>query len=340
MAVTADLSLIERLRLKFRAWIFLEKKPEVGETFLNQRRVYTLPSKAGWMFVVLLIALFVGATNYSLSLGFALTFVLASCGMVNTFFGFRNLAYLHLRADAVAPVFAGEEAQFRVSLINRTQRTRYALWVGFLNRGKTKHPEQAVDVLAESSAQVTLSYPTTTRGLLLIPRVCIQTYFPLGLLRAWTTWLPAAHVLVYPEPEAFPPPLPVHHLAKHDGEGHIGEQDFSGVRPYQAGDPLKHLAWKHIARLDNDLGGQLVSKQFAGGSAGDLLLDFDHLPKFLDLELKLSRLTSWVMQADALGLPYAFHLGAIKLAPTIGLAHRSQCLEALALFSTDMVSAS
>jgi hypothetical protein len=91
MAVTANLSMIERLRLKFRAWIFLEKKPEVGETYLNQRRVYTLPSNAGWMFVVLLIALFVGATNYSLSLGFALTFVLASCGMVNAFFGFRNL---------------------------------------------------------------------------------------------------------------------------------------------------------------------------------------------------------------------------------------------------------
>lgn len=321
--------MFEHLRQKLRRLIFLEHKPESGVVFLNQRRVFTLPSKAGWAYVLLLLVLFVASTNYNLSLGFALTFVLASVALVNAVLGFRNLAYLHLQAGPAQAVFAGEETQYTVYLINPRPLQRYAIRVGFAAPG---HPQQEVDIAPDSRASIQLCYPTQTRGWQAIPRIRLQTWFPLGLLCAWSTWLPDVQALVYPQPEVAAPPLPAGGTARTDAQGHGGEEDFAGVRAYQTGDALKHLAWKQIARVDPALGGQLVTKQFAGGSGSDVMLDFASLPRQLDTELKLSRLTSWVLEADSSGLPYGFRLGQTEFPAAQGPAHRDACLHALALY--------
>ncbi|CAN5895447.1 DUF58 domain-containing protein [soil metagenome] len=319
---------LNSLQQKIRQLVFLEHRPEVGEVFLKQRRVFTLPSKAGWMFVLLLLVLFIASTNYNLNLGFALTFVLTSCALINVLMAFRNLAYLYLLAGPAAPVFAGEEAQFILHLMNRRNDYRYALHVGFAAKG---HPAQAIDIAPQNRTTLQLSCPTTQRGFLPIPRIRLQTWFPLGLLRAWSTWLPDTNVLVYPQPEVYAPALPFTAAASQDGQGQTGAEDFAGVRAYQSGDALKHLAWKHIARIDLDAGGSLISKQFSGGSASDLLLDFASLSATLALELRLSRMTSWVLAADAAGLAFAFRLGQIDYAAASGAAHRLDCLQALAL---------
>ena len=320
------------LKQKVKKIVLLEQYPESGEVFLKQRRVFTLPNKPGLMFVLMLVVLFVAATNYSLNLGFALTYVLGAVAWVNTFFGFRNLAYLHLAPGAANPVFAGEEVLFTVHLINRRKNHRYALHVGFADKG---HVAQAVDIAPESRTTLQLSHATTQRGLLSIPRIRLETWFPLGLLRVWSTWLPDMKALVYPQPESHAPPLPFSGVANQDGQGHAGDEDFSGVRAYQSGDALKHLAWKHIARVDIDAGGSLITKQFSGGSASDLLLNFAELPSNLDLELRLSRLTSWVLAAEETGLPYGFRLGTTYFPPAVGELHRANCLQALALYSID-----
>ena len=321
--------MLDLWRQRLRKIIFLEHQPESGEVFLKQRRVFTLPSKPGWMFVLLLLLMFVTATNYNLSLGFALTFVLASVAAINAFFGFRNLAYLHLKAGAAQAVFAGEEAQFTIMLINRRSHQRFAIWVGISEPG---HPETAVDVAPQSQIALQLSYPARQRGWQAIPRIRLQTWFPLGLLRAWSTWLPDSKALIYPQPEPNAPPLPIAGESKDAVHGQSGHDDFAGVRAYQAGDPMKHLAWKHIARVDTSIGGQLVTKQFAGGAGSDIVIDFAVLPKLMDTELKLSRMTSWVLEADRSGLPYAFRLGGNNFIAAQGPAHRNACLRALALY--------
>lgn len=318
------------IKQKLRKIVFLEHKPESGEVFLSQRRVFTLPSKPGLVFVVLLLLMFLGATNYSLNLGFGLTYVLGGVAMVNVFYAFRNLAYLHLLAGPARAVFAGEETEFTVYLINRRIHPRYAISVGFADKG---HPEKFVDIAADSRVAVQLSYPTVSRGLQAIPRIRLQTSYPLGLLRAWSTWLADSHALVYPQPETNAPPLPMSGQGKKtEVQGHAGDEDFAGVRAYQAGDSMKHLAWKQIAKVDTALGGQLVTKQFAGGSGSDVMLDFSALPVNMDTELKLSRMTSWVLEADQRDLMFGFRLGHTTYPPANGAEHCNACLRALALY--------
>jgi uncharacterized protein (DUF58 family) len=280
---------------------------------------------------VMLMALFVGSVNYNLSLGFGFTFLIAGCALIDMHLTFRNLAHLHLAAGRAAPVFAGEEARFELHLINRREHDRYAIWLDFVG-DERPDIEQAADVPAHASSSVTLSTPARERGWLPAPRVRLQTRFPLGLLRAWSYWQPDAKVLVYPRPEDNAPPLPVAGADNNDGRGHAGHDDFAGIRGYQAGDSPKRLAWRQIARLGSEAGGALVTKHFEGGAAAEIMFDLALLPHAMDLEVKLSRIARWVIEAEARGLPYAFHVGDADYAAALGAAHREACLRALALY--------
>ncbi|WP_088709718.1 DUF58 domain-containing protein [Noviherbaspirillum denitrificans] len=303
---------------------------ESGEVFLHQRRVFIVPTHPGLLFCLMLIAMFLGSVNYNLSLGFAFTFLIAGCALIDMHLTFRNLAHLHLKAGRAAPVFAGEEAQFELHLINRRKHDRYAIWLDFVHDDR---PElaQPVDVSANATSTVLLSTAAIHRGWLPAPRVRLQTRFPLGLLRAWSYWQPDAKALVYPRPEDDAPPLPFAGVELDDGQGQAGNDDFAGIRGYQAGDSLKRLAWRHIARVDVEAGGTLVTKHFEGGAATEIMIDINALPRGMDAELKLSRMTRWVMEAEARGLAYAFQLGHVSLPAAHGPAHRDACLRALAL---------
>jgi len=320
-----------RLRKWLDSWLFRVGRPESGEVYLHQRRVFIVPTRAGLAFGLLLVILFIAAVNYNLSLGFALTFLLGACAVVDMHLTFRNLAHLHLTPGRVRDVHAGEEAQFELHLANRGKRDRYALWLGFIGAGLAD-VQQPLDIPAGSKRTLTLGLGTQRRGWLTAPRVRLQTRFPLGLLRAWSYWQPDMLLLVYPQPEMDAPPLPQDGAGNADGSGGAGHDDFAGIRAYQSGDSLRQLAWRQIARMDAQHGAALVTKHFEGGSASDLVLDFALLPGGLDIETRLSRMTRWVLEAEARGLPYAFRLGRFSLAPALGPAHQAACLHELALY--------
>jgi len=318
------------VRRKTDTWLFQLRDAEPGEVLLNQRRVFILPTGAGIGYAAMLGVLMIGSTNYNLGLGFALTFALAVCALVDMYFTYRNLVELRLQPGRAQPVFAGEDAHFELAIVNRTRRSRYALRVDFVH---IKEPRYVTDALAGTSAPLLLAAPSQARGWLRAPRVKLATRFPLGLFVGWSYWQPDARTLVYPFPESGAPPLPMSGAASEDGHGHAGHDDFAGVRSYQPGDPLRHLAWRQIARLDPELGGHLVTKHFEGGAIEELVLDFDAMAATLDLELRLSRMARWVLEAEQRALPYAFRLRGRLFDPAVGAAHQAACLRALALYS-------
>jgi uncharacterized protein (DUF58 family) len=315
-------------------WLPRRGTLDAGEVVLSQRRVFILPTRAGLGFAVLVLVLLIGSINYSLGLGFALTFLILSCALVDMVFTYRNLAHLALQQGRVAAVLAGQEAQFELHIANRTGLSRYGVWIDFADAPGKDEPRHVTDIAAHGSASVLLGVPTLARGWLQPARVLLSTRFPLGLFRAWSYWRPATRALVYPRPEEGAPPLPVHGNAVGSGRAG-GHDDFAGVRSYQAGDSPRQLAWRQIARLDPALGGQLVTKHFEGGVGDELVLDFALLPVQLDLELRLSRMTRWVLDAEQRALPYAFRLGTVHYDAGNGAAHQAACLRALALYGLE-----
>lgn len=310
-------------------WRTRREARATSELFLGQRRIYILPSGPGLGFGALLLVLLIGSINYKLGLGYALTFLALSCALVDMLLTWRNLAHLRLKAGRTPAVFAGQEASFELQLVNAGKRPRYAIWIDSAGAGAPRH---AADVPAGGQSTVRLAVPTERRGWLAAPRLVLSTRFPLGLFRAWSYWQPDLNALVYPFPEEDAPPLPRGAGGRTGGPGAGGEDDFAGVRPYQPGDPLRRLAWRQIARLDPLDGGQLATKHFEGGARDELVLDLASLPPQLDLELRLSRMARWVLEAESRALPYAFRLDATSFEAASGATHAAACLRALALY--------
>jgi len=305
--------------------------PEHGAIVLGHRRVYIVPSRLGLFFGAALLVLLIGSINYALSLGFALTFLLAGMGIAGMVQTTRNLAQISIRAMRADPVFAGEEVRFRLALDNGAAFDRPEILAQHLASGA----QCRVDVGAGAAAQADLPVPAGQRGWQPLGRVMLETRFPLGLFRAWSTVRPDSRCLVYPRPEpgALPPPAP---SAQAGGtRAHAqGSDDFSGLRAYQPSDSPRHVAWKSAARSDALLSrsDDMLTKQFAGEAVAELWLDLAGLPASLGLEARLSRLTGWVLAAERGGALYGLRLAGTEIAPGRGDAHRAACLEALALY--------
>ena len=79
--------------------------PQTAPITLNRHRVFILPTQAGLMFGVVLVAMLIAATNYNNNMGFLFTFLLAALGLTSMLHTYRNLVQLTFRAGSCAPVF-------------------------------------------------------------------------------------------------------------------------------------------------------------------------------------------------------------------------------------------
>ncbi|MFH1044026.1 MAG: DUF58 domain-containing protein [Pseudomonadota bacterium] len=301
---------------------FGPRVPEPGTIFLAQKRVYILPTRAGLAFAMALAVMLIGSINYNLSLGYILTFLLASMALVAILHTFRNLVHLHISPGRAEPVFAGESAWFELFVENRSgyERASIALW----HRGQATR----CDLLSWRGTTVSVPAAARERGWLVPGRITMDTRFPVGLLRAWSYIQPDMRCLVYPRPDDGLLPLPEPSGGR--GEKRVaggGSDDFAGLRPYQTSDSPRHIHWKAAAS-----GRGLQTKVFSGRAAAELWLDWSQLPDSMNVESRLSRLTRWVLAADQERLRYGLRLPGVELAPDAGEPHRLACLRELALY--------
>jgi uncharacterized protein (DUF58 family) len=304
-------------------WLSRTAAPEAGIVVLTQRRIFILPTSAGLLFGGTQIGMLLGCINYNLNLGYMLTFLVGSLAIVSILHTFRNLAQLQLRAGRATPVFSGDYAVFPILLDNPTRLSRQSIAL----QADGEAPVYA-DAPAGISSHALLRVPAARRGLLHLGRVRVHTTFPLGLFRAWSNVDLETHCVVYPRPEKGLVPLPQSLAGDEEGTGSaVGQDDFAGLRKYQPGDSLRHVAWKAVAR-----GQPIMTKQFSGPAAGELWLDWDALPTDMHIEARLSRLTRWVLEATRNGQTFGVRLPGVTIAPSVGAAHQEQCLTALALF--------
>jgi uncharacterized protein (DUF58 family) len=300
------------------------------EIRLHRRRVYILPTRAGVLFILALITMLLGCINYNNSLGYLLTFWLASLGLVSIFHTYRNLAGLRVVAGRVRPVNCGDLAIFEMNLVNEADYPRHGVLVRFRNGEFDDSNVAAESVLttaipAKDRAQLTLPVRTARRGWIPLGKTTIASRYPLGLFRAWSVLDTEQIGLVYPQPDG-EPHLPAG-TASTTSEGVSsgpGNDDFAGLRPYQYGDSMRQIHWKAAARSEH-----LPVKEFSGMASDDLLLELDTLPG--PLESRISQLALWVHEAEAARMRYALRLGGVEVAPGSGETHHHRCLTHLAL---------
>ncbi|WP_454752625.1 DUF58 domain-containing protein [Cupriavidus necator] len=306
------------------------RRPVGGTLRLDRRHLYILPARGGIGFAVLLGAMLLTSLNYNISLGFALTFLLAGIGMSCMWLAYRNLLELAVAAGTVAPAHAGQPAVFHLRVDNRDAGAR----IGIEARVPAL-PAVAPAVLTldgNASGTLALHVPTVRRGRLTLPRLVIASRFPFGLFRVWSYADLEMSTLVYPAPERDAPPAPAVYQpddgdALHTAAGNVRADDgIDQLRRYRSGDPLHRIAWKHSART-----GRWLSRTGDPPQRPARWLDWHALPAGMEAEARLSRLCAWLLAAgdDAeIGL----RLPGLELPPARGAGHRRACLEALALW--------
>ncbi len=305
--------------------IRIARGPHDGDLRLDRRKIFILPTRAGLMFGVLLIIMLLTSVNYSLSLGYALTFLLVGVGVVSMLHTWRNLLGLTLRAGRAEPVHAGELAELGLTLHNPRGQARYAIELTVPRNAQST----LIDVAAGVDQLIAVALPTDQRGWQIAPRMRLSTRWPLGLWQAWAWWHPQVQMLVLPRLETPAAPLPESSSTGNEFNGRgRGEDDFSAIRAFREGDSTRRLAWKAMARSGRD---DLLVLEFEGGGGGQLWLDWSAMSAALPPEDRLSRLARWVVDAESAGLSYGLRLNSVTIDRASGAAHRAECLQALAL---------
>ncbi|MCH8179652.1 MAG: DUF58 domain-containing protein [Proteobacteria bacterium] len=337
------------LRQRWSDW-WEARLPRQDQIRLTQRNLYILPTRAGWSFAVVVAVLLLASINEQINLGYALAFLLGGCGMAAIYQTHGNLQGVSLRLLSLHSVHAGEVLRLPVALNNQHRRLgRFGLQIGVdarsLPRGAgASSPPQHLDLPAGSEGSVDVDLPTTQRGWLTLPRLTIETRYPLGLLRAWAFWRPHSRVLVWPALDPHAPPLPetpgtdtrTPHTARLPRDADMPE----GLRDHRRGDPLRWVSWKKSSRT-LATSGTLVSREPTGGSAPERWLDYDLSPGLqgLPLEARLSRLASWLVQAEQdatlSGTAYGLRLPGDTLGCGCGTHHLRRCLDTLATWSPE-----
>ena len=323
---------ITAARARFQRW-WQARQPPTDTLTLTQRNVYILPTRVGWMLAVTLLVLLVASINFQLNLGYVLTFMLAGSAAVGMVIGHNNLRGITLHLIAPPAQYMGASVHFDVQMASERRSVRHG--IGLQVQG-SQHWGWA-DVPAQGSSTLRSAFQPPRRGLHPLPVLTVETRFPLGNFRVWSHWRPAAQVLVFPAPEAHPPPLPA---GEPSGGGTAsaraaGTGEFDGVRAYQRGDPLKLVVWKKVARAMARGTDDLVSRDSQQAQRNTLWLDYSDAGGHgaASPEARLSRLCAWVLQAEALGVDYGLRLPRTSpINPSSGAAHQHRCLAALALW--------
>ena len=306
---------------RFASW--LDRRIPPGQRItLSQANVFIFPTRSGFMFGVLLLILTLGAINYQNSLVYGVAFLLGSMFIVTILYTFRNLSGLSLELAEAHSGFVDEDVEFAVRVERPKGRGREGIQVGWPEGFK-----QWVEIFDGEASVVNLYVNAETRGWLTPGRLLVETYYPLGLLRAWTWVDIKARGLVFPKPIF--QDAPNAQSSKHRDDGvlidPLGSDDFVDIREYVQGDPIKNILWRAYARTD-----ELVVKRYASYIEPRLWFDLDDLQG--GLEEKLSRLTGLALQATRGGREFGVRLPNLNISPGQGPAHLDHVLRELALY--------
>jgi uncharacterized protein (DUF58 family) len=289
---------------------------------INRRRIYILPTRFGFMLGAILVAMLVAGLNYNNNLALAFAFLMSSMALVSMHHCNRNMLRLTVDATTEVDAFAGREARLEFELRNGSSLDRRDIEIRCMNAAGMGN------VAAGESADIEVIAPVAQRGVTRISQFELRTRYPFGWFYSWTYVQGSITIYVAPAP------IGNRTLASGSAQGagsHSearGDEDFSGLRAYEPGVPLKHMAWKVLAR-----GGEPVVRSYSSLAAQPEWLDWSML-EGLDTEARLSQLCLWVVESDAAQRPYGLRIPGKELAPSGGAAHRYACLRALAAFGS------
>jgi len=147
---------------------------------IDRRKLYILPTKIGWYFVGILLALFAIAVKFDNQPAFMMLFMLIAIALVGMHYTHSNVVGINLISQPATNIFCGEKALFPITIENEASKPRHALWLtcgGF---------SQLSDIEASTIKNFELKQPSVSRGFLSCDDIILTSQFPIGLFFCWS----------------------------------------------------------------------------------------------------------------------------------------------------------
>lgn len=329
MATASPHPLKAHPRTRFRQRMFRVDAHDTLPITLRHERIYILPTQRGLSFICVVMVMLLASMNYGLNLGYALSFIMvglfASC-LLSTYL---NLTQLRIQNIFTTDTFAKDPLEFAVTLAEDRNRSRHSIRVA------AEGSSDQIDIRSNTSASATLRILDSRRGLFKLGRITISSDFPLGLWRGWGYVHVPVETYVYPAAESPTPELPIQNATAGDKKNiQQDEKEFSQLKPYQPTDTLTSVAWKQVAR-----GSGWYSKEFEPSqTSSSTAIRWRDTSNQSGVEQRLSRMSAWVMTAQAQNAPYSMEMPGTTTKMLSGAEHKQKCLRTLATFSLEKFS--
>lgn len=296
------------------------------EIELVQRRIYILPTTRGIYLIITAILLLLVGVNYQLSLAYVVAFLLGGFMQAALLTSYRNLRGLIVRPGQSPQCQAGEALEFVVSL-RSPERARAGIRLSVRN-GAAMVVSPPDTVVADTQRSRSLHITTMKRGVHQLGRITIETRAPYGVIRAWSyahfDWIG----LVEPAPELPTPLLPISIGDGDDAHAHSVHvaHDPDSLREYVAGDSLRRVAWKQVAKS-----GAWYTRSSETGARREIDLTWEATGSG-DTDARLARMAAWVLRAQNENVAYSFTLPNGVLALADGAQQQRDALRLLAVY--------
>lgn len=294
--------------------------------FIRVNRIYIMPSGRGALFLAAIVVMILTAASYNNNLIFILAFFLFALFVVSMLQTHYNLK--GVRADYVGAedAFEGGEIVLRFQLVQKRAVLKRALELRSTSRTfkSSSSPRETIAV-GERIHPAALKVHAAKRGVHPAPQIVLETFFPLGLFRAWKVFRPSGDMYVYPRPEGeASPPL----VSEAAGESETGlrstpDGDFGELKNYVEGESYHQIAWKHFART-----GHLLSKVHWGAQHRHYALRVPAASTGMESELR--QLSRWVERALNEDATLELETPTFKLETGRGPEHAREAWRALA----------
>lgn len=303
---------------------------------LDMSNIFIFPAKFGMLYLVLCLALFLLGSNYSNNLMLLLCFFLVALFLINLSASYSNFSKIRVQIGRINPIFSGEEANIPLWFSHQGEQEDKLPYYGKIHISPYREKLHTSIDPQHLTNPAHISIAGLPRGVHKLPRITLESFYPLGLYRCWTHLQFKGEVLVYPKPV----PCPLNTvMAEDDGEfaelssEESGIEDFDTLSPYQLGEPMHQIAWKQVAK-----GQGLISKRFSGTSSKALWLSI-HQMDTSNIEQALGKLSWSVLECNKQHMRFGLDLGSVKIPPNSGITHVEDCLKALALYPSAMKGA-
>lgn len=308
------MDLVNQISLKLT-----RKRLPASSVILSQKNIYIFPSKIGFAYLLLLAIMLLTAINYQNSLVYLFTFLLGGIFFVSIWLCFLNVSGMVLSSGKASDCYTGEEMPFEISL---SRQSSPAIALQFALK---KYWVNVDGIDANSSGVYTLLAPPKARGVYGIERLYMHSYFPFGLIRAWTWQQLDAKAYVFPKPIDGTEFRSLGDSMLHDENVHESDE-LSDLKPYQQGDSTKRVVWKRYAARD-----ELVTREREHSSFDSSWVrwdDYDQTSK----ELRLSYMCFDILRLSSQHAKFGLVLPGKAIQPALGELHKTACLRALAEF--------